>query len=699
MNATRKNFKKLFISQSLKTCSDFYRTSRFRIFSNNMKKAKIKNTILTSFLKNNHKNISNKFFDSFHKSFIRRKLSSNPKYIEIEKQICYTERNLKPKNHNKNNNYQNNFEKIFLTNNNDSINYKKRMTNNSLKKLISIDKHRNIKNNYFHNIHSNIFLSLNENKFRNNNYPDVLCPKISDFIDDIKLIRKVKFVNNIKIEQHKQVSNLVGLKVETIDLTIHSLTHSIKLLNSYNSSFSNYNKFLINEIKKEKQILDNYIVDENIIKEQVILLEKKFDDLMIEFEILNNFNSLFKAVKERARINNNDLLSKTFAEKTIETLKKKIVLKKKNTVSLNSPKRLLLKKTTMIQNKSNENETSINNITSNKIITKFDKKNTLNIRKHQPILEIKSNTISIEQKKKIDRLNSFQPSAISQKKNIDNYNFNQNNNTNIQTSKIQFNNYDIHKEFKIILDNILDLIEKYNDNECYIISFKLLFDKEANSINALKLNQQIKEKINILDYSRKYNILLISKLKLLKCQKNDYSLFIFIYNKLNQNIDLIKDYKVKKYQHLIDQFVDVYDKNTIINQYNFENNRKNYKREYLEKELINYLYKVLALFEKLECGLIEGKNNYLKNNYFSERIEEYENKMDNAKKLFNNRFKRDEDKLRRKKINEKTIKKWNKILFKPIRKVVENHQMLSSSQKKKIKNEENVNEIENLLFY
>ncbi len=83
MNATRKNFKKLFISQSLKTCSDFYRTSRFRIFSNNMKKAKIKNTILTSFLKNNYKNISNKFFDSFHKSFIRRKLSSNPKYIEI----------------------------------------------------------------------------------------------------------------------------------------------------------------------------------------------------------------------------------------------------------------------------------------------------------------------------------------------------------------------------------------------------------------------------------------------------------------------------------------------------------------------------------------------------------------------------------------------------------------------------------------
>ena len=356
----------------------------------------------------------------------------------------------------------------------------------------------------------------------------------------------------------------------------------------------------------------------------------------------------------------------------------------------------------MIQNKSNENETSINYITSNKSITKFDKidkKSTRNKIKHQTILEIKSNTVSIEQKKKIDRLNSFQPSSISQKRNIDNYNFKQNNNTNIQISKIQFNNYDIHKEFKIILDNILDLIEKYNDNECYIISFKLLFDKETNSINALKLNQQIKEKTNILDYSKKYNILLISKLKLLKCQKNDYSLFIFIYHKLNENIDLIKDYKVKKYQHLIDQFVNIYDKNTIINQYNTEKNRKNYKREYLEKELINYLYKVLLLFEKLEYGLIEGKNNYLKNNYFSERIEEYENKMDNAKKLFNNRFKRDEDKLRRKKINEKTIKKWNKILFKPIRKVVENHQMLSSSQKKQIKNQENVNEIENLLFY
>ena len=740
MIENKNNYKKLFISQSLKTCSDFYQTSKFRTFSYNMKKKQNFNTrILSNYIKN-HRNINKKYFDSFHKSLINRKLLLNPKFMEIDNNICYTDRNsITKQSHNNEKKKQiinkNNFQKLFITNDYDFITYRKKPINKSLKKLLlnennipNFEKFEK-KNNNFHNIHSNIFLPINLNKMNNNKYTDIFCHTISDFIEEIKMVRKVKFINNIKTEQHKLVSSLVGLQDEHIDLTIHSLTNSIKLLDSYNLSFANYNKFLISEIKKEKKILENYIIDENIIKEQVLLLEKKFDDLMLEFEILNNFNVLLGAVKNRTRIANNDSSSKSFAEKTKERLRKKILYHKQNTGNFSSSRRLISKKKSIISNKVYINESPLKMKASTKSVSKMEKieKKSQKKVKFQTILFLKPSNTNIKNatndnnvnnannannanngnndnnannvnntsnvsnikkvRRKFKRLNSLQPREIVDKKNIDN----------CKDKNIQFNNYDIHKELKMISDNILNLIEKYNDNECYIISYKLLFDKELNSINAMKMNQLIKEKQYFLDYNKKYNALLISKCKLLKCQKNDYSLFIYIYRKLNEIILLIKNYKIKRYQKIIDKLISVYDKNSIFNQYNNEKTGQYFRREFLEKELINYLYRVFIIIEKLVYKLIEGKNIYLKSNYYSERIEYYENKMDNDKKICNNRFKRDEESLRRKRINEKTKKKWEKILFKPRRKVVD--KVFSDTHKKQKQKQETVNEMENLLFY
>ena len=249
---------------------------------------------------------------------------------------------------------------------------------------------------------------------------------------------------------------------------------------------------------------------------------------------------------------------------------------------------------------------------------------------------------------------------------------------------MKFENYDVKRELKLIVNNLLKKIDKYNNIEYRIIYYKLLFDKENNSLDILMRNQLIKDSINNLNFSKNYYSLLTSKYNLLKSQSNDYSLFILIYKKTNEMIDSIIDFKVKKYQNIINKLISLYDNNKLLIQYNNEKNRNKTLRAHLEEELINYLYKLFIVIEKLIHELIQGRNNYLSNHYYSEQIEKYENKMDNAKKIFNIRFKRSEELLRRKKINEDAIKKWNKIIYLPYKKVPIKYKILTNHPKKYI---------------
>lgn len=693
----------MLLSHSLKTCTDFYKSPKFMIFTKTLKNLDKKNNEIAASLRNRtiySNNFHKKFFNSFHKSFIHRKLSSNPKYKEIENRICNTERGEKLLNLEENtkiktkkSNLKHNLEKIFLTNN-----YKHGKI--KIKKHIKILTESNQNSYKSINIKSNIFLPINIKRFRNNDYQNVIHPKINDFIEDIKMIRTVKFINNIKTEQQLTQNASSGLETEKVDVIMYSLNQSLKLLKSYNSSFTNYNKYLVNKIKREKKILNNYIIDENIVKEQVVLLEKKFDDLLDELEILNNFKKLFIAIKNKTRIkyNKND---KTFSEMYKEKLKQNYLFNKKIASSVSSKefyKKNSHSKRSKIIRKMKEKEFS--GIIKNKNICSSikkekiedDEKSERRKGRYKTILNISPSNKLKNPMKKFERYNSIQP--YSSFKKDGNINLNKKKN---KAPMVKFEKYDIKKELQSIVNNILENIDKYNSIEQYIIYFKLLFEKKYNSIDILIQNQLIKEDIYNLNFSKNYNILLISKYKILKSQNNDYSLFITIYKKINEMIDLIKDFKVKKYQNLLNNINSIYDKNKILIQYNNEKNRNETLKSYIEKEIINYIFKVFIVIEKLVYELIQGKNNYLSNNYYSEQIEKYENKMDTAKKIFNNRFKRNEEILRRKKINEDAIKKWNKIIFKPYQKVPIKYQIINKKTKKLLVNQEN--EIENLLFY
>ena len=349
MNAKNRNLKKLFLSPTLKTCSNFYQTPEFRLLSNKLRKINDTHTDFSTFLKT-HTNFNfypNKnSMKSFHKTLMRKKLHSNPKFIEIER-MCYTERNSKEKIKDKNNTRNIPKENFFLTNNNEICNSDRTILDYNYKtrkdfyKLIETEANNNNKIhplNKSNLISSNLFLKFNGKKYLNSNYPDTLFPKVSDFIEDIKMVRTVKYINNLKIEKQKHEYAMAGLDNETTNLTVHSLVNSFKLLKNFKSSYITYNKYLINQIHREKNKLDSYIADENSVKEEVILLLKRFDDLMIEYEILTNFKNLFIAIKNKTKIMSINSSGKSFADEVKERLKKQITLARQNATIVNSIK-------------------------------------------------------------------------------------------------------------------------------------------------------------------------------------------------------------------------------------------------------------------------------------------------------------------------------------------------------------------------
>ena len=719
MNAKNRNLKKLFLSPTLKTCSNFYQTPEFRILSNKLKKINDTHTDFSTFLKT-HTNFNfypNKnSMKSFHKTLMHKKLHSNPKFIEIER-MCYTERNSKEKIKDKNNTRNIPKENFFLTNNNEICNSDRTILDYNYKtrkdfyKLIETEANNNNKIhplNKSNLISSNLFLKFNGKKYLNSNYPDALFPKVSDFIEDIKMVRTVKYINNLKIEKQKHEYAMAGLDNETTNLTVHSLVNSFKLLKNFKSSYITYNKYLINQIHREKNKLDSYIADENSVKEEVILLLKRFDDLMIEYEILTNFKNLFIAIKNKTKIMSINSSGKSFADEVKERLKKQITLARQNATivnSISSQKRkigIMRNSTVKLRNekekekdKEKEKEKeyhspiskqlSINNI--NKILKKEDR----NHNRHVTVVTT-FNAKKNEKIKKIERFNSLQPSSTGKINRIEN--FLQKNSLSSSIPSISLEHYDVQRKIKLIENNILESIEDYNYLESDIIYLKLIFSQEKGLMSDL-MTHLIQDRINQLDYCKKYNILLNNRYKLLVNRNNDYSLFFLIYRKLNKLLGEAVTCKVQKFKLIIDEMKIIYDKNKLYYQNKVEKNE--YKRAYIIKQLVKYIYKVLILVEKIELELIQTKNYYLKSNYYSEQIVKYANKMDIAKKLFNSKYKRNEELLRREKINQNTIKNLNRIIYKPKRKVAQSHQVKDPHKKrKKIIPHENEND---MIFY
>ena len=620
-------------------------------------------------------NKTSKNFYSFHKSLLHLKLSTNPRFKNNEN-ICYTERSSNEKKHIQN--FKNIYEKVFITNTEE-----KKRNINKYPQIITDYKtkfNKNLLNSDYMSIPSDTFLPFKKNKFM---YflPDIINEKISDFRDDLKLLRTVKYVNEIKIDRQRKNKAFLDLNNEENEIQMHSLKKSMKLINIYKKCFGEYNKFLVNEIKKEKKLLNDFNWFKKGLEDQVNILQKQFNDIMKELEIVNNFKLIFTAIKNKKKLEDVGKASKIYIEELKKKLKKEIIIKRKkisfaNILPLNKSKSRKEK-----PRKSSKNAFSLAKSNKQTFLNKNEKSLDVKKRFRKSVSII---TVTKAFKKKLERYNSFQNFSIEKRRNFEK-----------PLNKSDNLDYDIDRNENILVNSILKFLDIYNEDNSQIVHLKLEAENEANQ-EQKNNNKLLENQNNDLLYVKSYNKSLLTKYKILYSHKNDYTLLIAIYKKVNKIISSVICFKIKNFNHIIERLRNIYDKNKLYYKYKAIKSDPKSNNEYFDQELINYIYNALSIIEILQCELISKKNEYLDNNYYQEQILEYENKMDTAKKIINNRKKRNKDLLRKQEIYEKAIKKSNKIVFKIFRQAPRNYPF-------KIKANNNIrdkeNEDEEFLFY
>ena len=620
-------------------------------------------------------NKTSKNFYSFHKSLLHLKLSTNPKFKNNEN-ICYTERSSNEKKHIQN--FKNIYEKVFITNTEE-----KKRDINKYPQIITDYKtkfNKNLLNSDYMSIPSDTFLPFKKNKFM---YflPDIINEKISDFRDDLKLLRTVKYVNEIKIDRQRKNKAFLDLNNEENEIQMHSLKKSMKLINIYKKCFGEYNKFLVNEIKKEKKLLNDFNWFKKGLEDQVNILQKQFNDIMKELEIVNNFKLIFTAIKNKKKLEDVGKASKIYIEELKKKLKKEIIVKRKknsfaNILPLNKSKSRKEK-----PRKSSKNAFSLAKSNKQTFLNKNEKSLDVKKRFRKSVSII---TVTKAFKKKLERYNSFQNFSIEKRRNFEK-----------PLNKSDNLDYDIDRNENILVNSILKFLDIYNEDNSKIVNLKLEAENEANQ-EQKNNNKLLENQNNELLYVKSYNKSLLTKYKILYSHKNDYTLLIAIYKKVNKIISSVICFKIKNFNHIIDRLRNIYDKNKLYYKYKAIKNDPKSNNEYFDRELINYIYIALSIIEILQCELISKKNEYLDNNYYQEQILQYENKMDTAKKIINNREKRNKDLLRKQEIYEKAIKKSNKIVFKIFRQAPRNYPF-KIKENKNIRDKEN--EDEEFLFY
>ena len=620
-------------------------------------------------------NETSKNFYSFHKSLLHLKLSTNPKFKNNEN-ICYTERSSNEKKHIQN--FKNIYEKVFITNTEE-----KKRDINKYPQIITDYKtkfNKNLLNSDYMSIPSDTFLPFKKNKFM---YflPDIINEKISDFRDDLKLLRTVKYVNEIKIDRQRKNKAFLDLNNEENEIQMHSLKKSMKLINIYKKCFGEYNKFLVNEIKKEKKLLNDFNWFKKGLEDQVNILQKQFNDIMKELEIVNNFKLIFTAIKNKKKLEDVGKASKIYIEELKKKLKKEIIIKRKkisfaNILPLNKSKSRKEK-----PKKSSKNAFSLAKSNKQTFLNKNEKSLDVKKRFRKSVSII---TVTKAFKKKLERYNSFQNFSIEKRRNFEK-----------PLNKSDNLDYDIDRNENILVNSILKFLDIYNENNSQIVHLKLEAENEANQ-EQKNNNKLLENQNNDLLYVKSYNKSLLTKYKILYSHKNDYTLLIAIYKKVNKIISSVICFRIKNFNHIIDRLRNIYDKNKLYYKYKAIKSDPKSNNEYFDRELINYIYIALSIIEILQCELISKKNEYLDNNYYQEQILQYENKMDTAKKIINNREKRNKDLLRKQEIYEKAIKKSNKIVFKIFRQAPRNYPF-KIKENKNIRDKEN--EDEEFLFY
>ena len=659
-----------FLIQISKTSSDFYKTPKYLNSAKHIKKiTSIKRKFST------RKKLLNRLgidLSSFHHSILTQKILTNPQYIQMKTTTCQTDREYNTKNRIAHNN--NLFlTKILQTNSTENTSDLIKNNNNNNKKTFKTifygDLVKNNNNNNFHSsIPTQVFLNFNLKKYEKTNYPDILTENASDFVDEIKTIRKMNLINNLRKEAKKFKECTLKNNIEKYELNVYSLIESKKLLKFYSKSFIGYHKFLLETIKKENKNLKKLISEENELYNEVKELYHKTNNIKLELQVIKNYKNLLEKIlsyKKKSSEKPINLRRQDKKKTTKSTDKKKTFIRYSTFKGKIHTKLLKTSTKNLILNTDYFNDQDTNSINIKPV---FNKKKYIrqpdSLEKSSPINIVHKGTISLRDKKLKTQKVKFN---IPEKTKLLTNDFKSENSTNksLITKNLLEDVGIFQKELGSIEKKIVKSIYKYTNLDSK--NTELIVKVEKNNNQSWENNNKMIQKyLSDIDSLKNDNECLKKKLKELANQKDDNTFFNIIFKKLKQTIyDIAQNEFPKEFEQI---FIELKNLSTI-------NPLKDVLPIKIKNVTIKYIYKYLLEIENLLNLLINSKNELNKNVEIHKDLREIQKRMASIKKLEKNKKKKYEEFLKRELLAEKTIKKMNKTFYKPIKPVPEKYNL------------------------
>jgi hypothetical protein len=229
---------------------------------------------------NQEKNID--LLGNAHRQMLHSKIASNPKFKKLEIE-CYSCKKEKP--------YNNQLEReIFLTN------------NNSIQKALK--KSRNKGNFFLKTIYKNskntIIYPESSTRIYMNKYLFDTNKNVKDFINERRLIKKLKYINKLKVELKEKRENEIECDLNLLEYDRILLLKSQMLLKQFETDRNHYNRYLLNELMMHNQILLKLKFKKSMLEGKVTNLKKKIEDLRNKSNVLKEYKNFLLCVKKHA---------------------------------------------------------------------------------------------------------------------------------------------------------------------------------------------------------------------------------------------------------------------------------------------------------------------------------------------------------------------------------------------------------------
>ena len=567
-----------------KSSSDFGSSAYMNFINENNKNEISKINSLFTLNQEYNKDMIN----NIHKSMLHSKIKLNPIYNKLEIE-CYSCKKMKKKES----------KEFFLTTNFHKPFKKSRNTNDFFKS----NENKNTFNstNYNKRKYKTIY-PIASTRIDMNKYYFDSNKNIKEFVSERRLINKLKYINKLKNELKEKRENEIEEDYKLYDINCISLLKSQNLLKIFETDRNYYNRYLLNELMNNKQILLKIKLKQSILEGQVINLKKKCDELKNRSNILREFKNFLLCVKNQVSTINN------YMNKTIDakTNRRTSVCNKNKIEQNNIPHRTPLKKRYSVYiPKIKKNNYGIKQKMEN------NKKRSL----------VKKITFDISKSKEKEF-------SLLKHKNSD---------TELFETSLELDN-----KINKIEESLITLLFKNNKKTSEIIKMKI---NKQNEFDSLKVDSNVKSKIKLYEELihnyQDYNNDLNNKLNSLIIEKDNQSFNILVHKKIKQILITIN--KNSKY---FEQYENIFDRL-----------KKALNKSRMKNKNI-FIFEGIIIIENFLYRIQNDIDNYAKNTE-EDFIEKIRYKIEKEKKYSNDKKVKDE--LMRKLKLKKIFEKMNKI--------------------------------------